>query len=52
MDLGTLWKPRHSLDNGAVIADQAWVDRWQATRFCGLRVDHGQEADQAGEVSR
>ena len=41
-----------SRDNDPVNAGQDWSDGWQAARLLGLRADHGQEADQAGEVSR
>ena len=47
----TLGNPGEPGDNGAVIAGQGWGDGCQAARLLGLRADHGQEADQAGEVS-
>jgi len=46
-----LESPSDPRDNGAVITGQDWIDGWQAARLLGLRADHGQEADQAGEVS-
>jgi magnesium-transporting ATPase (P-type) len=46
-----LENPSDPRDNGAVITGQDWIDGWQAARLLGLRADHGQEADQAGEVS-
>ena len=47
----TLGNPSDPRDNSSVITGQDWIDGRQAARLLGLRADHGQEADQTGEVS-
>jgi hypothetical protein len=44
-------KPNHPRDKDPVIAYQVWGDERQAARLFGLRVNHGQKADQTGEIS-
>ena len=43
--------PAQFRDYEIVICGQDWVDERQAARLLGLQTHHGQEEDQAGEVS-
>ena len=47
----TLENQGQSRENGPVMAGRDWSDERQAAWLLGLRAHHGQEADQAGEVS-